>query len=100
MGYISELRKYIGHNPLISAGANALHPYQDIYAHGYISYNNFVSASHGVNQDKQDYVWKDTSDRGRSVLAGDAVKKGTGSKPRITETKNKSVSVIKIVNGW
>ena len=79
---------------------NALHPYQDIYAHGYISYNNSVSASHGVNQDKPDYVWKDTSDRGRNVLAGDAVKKGTGSKPRITETKNKSVSVIKIVNGW
>ena len=46
------------------------------------------------------YVWKDTSDRGRSVLAGDAVKKGTGPRPRITETKNKSVSVIKIVNGW
>lgn len=79
---------------------NALHPYQDIYAHGYISYNNSVSASHGLNQDNPDYVWKDTSDRGRSVLAGDAVKKGTGSKPRITETKNKSVSVIKIVNDW
>lgn len=66
----------------------------------YWQYNNSVSAFYGVNQDKQDYVWKDTSDRGRSVLAGDAVKKGTGPRPRITETKNKSVSVIKIVNGW